>query len=283
MLEVVPHPDADAFLARARPWLMEREDEHNLVLGLASALSGTEPAPGSGGYLFLTVERTGSVVGAVFRTPPYKAGLTRMPLEAAPLVAGALGARYPRLPAVFGHSDVAEAVGAAWARLKGVTARTGLPQRIYRLDRVAFPEGVPGAMRVATEADLPTVHRWADGFAEDAGPGFATPPETRARWVRAGGLFLWEVGGEPVSMALATGHTENGVRIGYVYTPPERRRQGYASMITAALSQRELERGARFCVLYTDLTNPTSNAIYQRLGYRPLHDLTDVDFTDPAA
>ncbi|GMV07976.1 MAG: N-acetyltransferase [Gemmatimonadota bacterium] len=274
---VVVHSDAASFLARARAWLMEREDEHNLVLGLATTLSNTPPPAGPEGYFFATVEEEGAVSGAAFRTPPNKVGVTRMPLAAGEGVARALAERYDRVPAVFGHADVAEAVAAAWVRLKGGTARTGLPQRIYRLDRVTFPEGVAGTMRAATEADLPTVHLWGEGFAEDAGRAFATAPETRARWVAVGSLFLWEDGGEPVSMALATGRTENGVRIGYVYTPPERRGRGYASALTAALSQRELDRGARFCVLYTDLGNPVSNRIYQRLGYRPLHDLLDVD------
>lgn len=277
---VVAHPDAASFLSRARAWLMEREDEHNLLLGLAAMLSGTPPAPGPDGYLFVTVEADGAVSGAAFRTPPHKVGVTRMPLAAADGVARALAHRYDHVPAVFGHGDVAEAVAAAWVRLRGGTARTGLPQRIYRLDSVTFPEGVPGTMRAATEADLPTVHLWGEGFAEDAGRAFATAPETRARWVAGGGLFLWEDGGGPVSMALATGRTEHGVRIGYVYTPGEHRGRGYASALTAALSQKELDAGARFCVLYTDLTNPISNRIYQRLGYRPLHDLVDVDI-DP--
>jgi len=278
--EVVAHSDARTFLERARAWLMEKEDEHNLLLGLAEMLSGGPPADGADGYLFATVEERGEVVGAVFRTPPYKAGLTAMPLAAAPGVARVLAERYDHLPAVFGRREVAEVVGEAWASLKGVVARPGLPQRMYRLDRVTFPEGIPGAMRPATQEDLPRVHDWGERFAEDAGASFATAPRTRVGWVESGSLFLWEDEGEAVSMALATGRTPNGVRIGYVFTPRERRGRGYATALTAALSQRELDRGARFCVLYTDLTNPTSNAIYPRVGYRPLHDLMDVDFSE---
>ena len=67
-----------------------------------------------------------------------------------------------------------------------------------------------------------------------------------------------------------------------MYTPRERRGRGYASALVAALSRKQLDEGARFCVLYTDLTNPTSNAIYPRVGYRPLVDLVDVEFVQPA-
>jgi predicted GNAT family acetyltransferase len=58
-----------------------------------------------------------------------------------------------------------------------------------------------------------------------------------------------------------------------VYTPPELRGRGYASALTAALTEQLLQR-RRFCYLYTDLANPTSNSIYRRIGYRPVTDIT---------
>lgn len=277
-LTVVDHADAGAFLRRAGPWLHQREDEHNLVLSLAGLLSDTPSGVGEDGYFFATVESRGEVQGCAFRTPPYKMGVTSLPLAAAPLVALATSRRYEALPAVFGPPEEARAVGKAWADLRGVESRDGLPQRMYRLDRVERPRGVGGFMRLATERDLPLVHEWGGGFAEDAGRAFATTPETRTRWVAGGDLFLWEDEGEPVSMALAAGRTAHGARIGYVYTPRGRRGRGYASALVAEVSQRQLDEGVSFCVLYTDLTNPTSNAIYPRVGYRPLCDLLDVEF-----
>ena len=63
-----------------------------------------------------------------------------------------------------------------------------------------------------------------------------------------------------------------------MYTPPELRGRGYASACVAALSARELDEGRRFCFLYTDLSNPVSNAIYQRIGYTPVSDVVDYRF-----
>jgi predicted GNAT family acetyltransferase len=63
-----------------------------------------------------------------------------------------------------------------------------------------------------------------------------------------------------------------------VYTPPHLRKQGYATSCVAALTQRMLDSGKRFCCLYTDLTNPTSNAIYQKIGYQPVCDSEDLVF-----
>ena len=84
--------------------------------------------------------------------------------------------------------------------------------------------------------------------------------------------------GEPVSFGGFGGLTPNGIRIGPIYTPPELRRRGYASALTAALTQMLLDRGRRFCFLFTDLANPTSNSIYQRIGFRPIGDYRVVAF-----
>ena len=80
-------------------------------------------------------------------------------------------------------------------------------------------------------------------------------------------------------MASAVADTPNGVRVGYVYTPPPFRGQGYATAAVATLSQRLLERGRRFCCLYADLANPTSNAVYERIGYQLQCEVIDIDFT----
>jgi predicted GNAT family acetyltransferase len=66
-----------------------------------------------------------------------------------------------------------------------------------------------------------------------------------------------------------------------VYTPPERRGRGYAGATTAAVSQAALDAGVREVVLYTDLANPVSNALYERLGYRGVEDRVILSFDPP--
>lgn len=273
--EVVPHGGAAAFLARAEPWLLANEDRNNLVLSLAY----NRAAEGEQGTdaLFATVEEDGGIVGCVLRTPPYKVLLTSMPVAAAEAVADRLADAYDNIPAVLGPPPLAEAVARGWVARYGGRWRGGMRQRIYRLDRVTVPPS-RGSLRQATPADLELSVDWSRGFARDVGSLFAASRETLAAWIERGHLFLWEDRG-PVATAVAHGRTPSGVRIGYVYTPPEHRRRGYASALVAALSQRMLDGGARFCVLYTDLANPTSNAIYQRIGYRPIEDVRDVDLT----
>jgi FR47-like protein len=91
--------------------------------------------------------------------------------------------------------------------------------------------------------------------------------------------MVWAAGGRPVAIACSTVQVAGMVRIGPVYTPPERRGRGYASAATAALSRRVLEAGAEEVLLHTDLANPVSNSIYQRIGYRSVEDRIALAFS----
>jgi len=210
------------------------------------------------------VERSGELVGCAFRTPPYKAGLTRMPAAAAAAVADDLRQLFDVLPAIMGPRESAGAFAARW--LDREAPDPGLGMGIFQLTEVTPPpRPAAGVMRPAGAADLPLTAAWMEAFGIDADIPIGGEPEN----------------GDAVSMAVATGPTANGIRIGFVYTPPERRGHGYASVLVGALSQAMLDRGRRFCFLYTDLANPTSNAIYQRLGYRPVCEVFDFPLAPP--
>ena len=90
-------------------------------------------------------------------------------------------------------------------------------------------------------------------------------------------LYLWMVN-DPVSMVARARPTKNMIAVNAVYTPPKYRKRGYASASVAALSQKLLDSGYRSCVLFTDLSNPTSNKIYQNIGYKPVCDYTSYEF-----
>ncbi|HZD86636.1 MAG TPA: GNAT family N-acetyltransferase, partial [Gaiellaceae bacterium] len=176
-----------------------------------------------------------------------------------------------------------------WSAFSGAAARTTMRQGIYELERVEEPPQPPGGVRVADERDRGLVVRWFEAFAdevvhEDApGRDQAARAVDRRYSVATSGFLLWEDGGAVVSLAGWGGPTPNGIRIGPVYTPPELRGRGYATALTAELSQqlldgRLLAGGRRFCFLYTDLANPTSNAIYERIGYRRVCESAQIAF-----
>jgi uncharacterized protein len=158
-----------------------------------------------------------------------------------------------------------------------------MAERIFRADRVRAPRGVPGSMRRATPDDRSLLVEWLAAFQDEAmggGRRFRPPEDAVEDYLTRGdngGLYLWEDNG-PVSLAGCGSPTPNGVRIGPVYTPHERRGRGYASALTADLTSLLLASGRRFCFLFTDLANPTSNRIYQRIGYEPVADVDEYRF-----
>lgn len=279
---VVRYDDPASFLARAEPWLLAREAVNNIPLSIVGALGRGELRCDEPPFL-ATVEGPAGVEGCAFRTPPFNLSLTALPPGGAARVADAVAALYSSLPGVVGPEPDALAFASAWAARTGAEHRVRVQQRLYRLDRVVPPSRpAPGACRAATQADLDLVETFAAGFLRDIGDkGFEKPRSIAQRLLSGGEVFLWE-DGAPCAIAAANGRTAHGVRVGLVYSPPESRRRGYASTLVAEVSTRLLSGGARFCVLFTDLSNPTSNGIYQAIGYRPLFDVSEVEFTSRA-
>ena len=173
--------------------------------------------------------------------------------------------------AVNAPTPLAAQVAALAARRYGRTATLKSAERLFRLGELVTPSA-PGHARPATDDDTELLVAWFDAFIAEAG---LLPQDARANVADRlgyGGYVLWEHDGAPVALAGHTRKAFQGMRIGPVYTPPEHRGHGYGGSVTAAASQKCLDEGAWEVVLFTDLTNPTSNALYPRLGYRPVMD-----------
>ena len=283
-MRLTRHEDADGFLARAGTFLAAREAEHNLILGLGSRLQREPLLYGEPAYL-VTVEDGGQVVGVSMRTPPHNLIVSEIDDEnAIPLLLEDARGVFGTLPGVVGPKAPAAQFAELWQEATGGNARVEIEQRCFRADHVEAPANVSGAMRDYERRDRELAVRWMDAFVDEALHG--PEPESSAEFVDRrsedpdAGLVVWEDGGAPLSFAGYGGRTPNGIRIGPVYTPPELRGRGYASALTAALTQRLLDEGRRFCFLFTDLANPTSNSIYQRIGYRPVSDVDLWTFSD---
>lgn len=269
-------------LDAAGPFLGGREAEHNLIFGICANLTADPGFPSAPPYLAV-VRAADRVIGAAVMTPPWNVVLSCTDDPAAvPALAADLDALGIAVPGTTGPVDEARAFAEAWCPPHGLRNQLAVAERIYRLERVVPPVGVPGRVRVGTTADRDLLVDWVDAFLAEALER-RTVEESAIlvdRSFRAGTRtwYLWEDGGRPVSVAASAGPTPNGIRIGPVYTPPEHRRRGYASAATAAASQIELDKGRRFIFLFTDLSNPTSNKIYQQIGYEPVIDIDQMAF-----
>ena len=261
--------EPEAFLARAESFLRAAEVENALMLGICGSAQFDDSC-----YL-ATVEEDRAVVACALRTPPRSALLTRADRQALELLATDLADKYRDLPAVAGPEPAVGVFAGLWSVRTGAAAGLAVRMRVFEARRVVQPPAAAGRFRAATEADLPTVARWTGEFIEEAGLGDPSAPDDVARErIREGSLFIW-VDARPVSMAAWAGRTGRLVRVNYVYTPPEHRRRGYASACVASLTQQLLDEGFALCCLYTDLANPTSNKIYQAIGYRPVCDAAE--------
>lgn len=263
------------FVAAAGEFLRSRPVQHTIQLGVLESLRARglsaygDVAPLFGWWR----PAAGPVTAALLHTPPYPVLLTRLPDGSAPALAGALAARGRQLPGVNAEQGDAAAFASAWTRLAGSGCREFRRSRLFRLGQLTPPAPAPrGAARVATAADRDLLESWLRAFTTELADLAGPSPGTVDDRISYGGLTLWEAGGMPVAMAGFLRPAAGVVRLGPVYTPPQHRGHGYGGAVTAAVSRAALDAGAAHVVLFTDLANPASNALYQHLGYRPVED-----------
>lgn len=275
--------DPDVFLDRAGAFLASEPALHTVQLTVTDALrtQGMRVYGEAAPCFAWCTDPEGAVRATALRTPPYPLNLTAAAPEAADALAGRFAETGEPLPGVMGPSRSVAEFAAAWERRTGAVARLGMRQRLYRLGALTVPEPAPpGKARPAGGDDHDLLVRWYGEFCAEVG----APPQDPDAWVAArlayGGLMVWELpDGTPVAMAGAMPEVAGQVRVASVYTPAALRGRGYAGAVTAEVSRAALASGAHEVLLFTDLANPTSNGLYQRIGYRPVQDFATHTFT----
>jgi len=230
--------------------------------------------------LFGWYEDQGRVCGAVSMTPPFPMLLAAVPDDTVAELVAALHGRRAIVPGVNGDDATVERFSKAWTADTGQDATTGMRLRLYVLDTLRRPAPEPpGRVRPAGQRDLDLVVDWMRAFQWEAEAQTADVEPMARGQVNDGRLWLWEdEASSAVAMAGRQAIAAGVSRVGPVYTPPANRRHGYGAAVTAACTEDALRRGAEHVVLFTDLANPTSNSIYQQIGYRPVSDRTVVHF-----
>ncbi|TDE49990.1 GNAT family N-acetyltransferase [Nonomuraea mesophila] len=258
--------EVEEYAAVAGPFLLGDPVRNTVPLTVLANLRAGMPAKDP---LFGWWTADGEVRGAVFRTPPHPVGLFATPVEA---VAPLIEALDRDLPALAGPVEVtSEAM-----RLLG-TPRRVVPERLYHLGTLTVPD-VPGRGRIAVPGDFPLLVSWYHAFHDEVELSEGDLAERVAQRLARRELFVWEVGETPVSLAGLSPAAGGVCRVGPVYTPPSCRRRGYGSAVTAFTSLTGLSERCDHVVLFTDLGNPTSNSIYQAIGYEPVSDYAHLTY-----
>lgn len=268
-MDAVPHPTLASFDAATLDRLAADPVRNTFALtslDRVRRLPATEQPP-----TLITFHDNGEVVGSLIRTPPWPVQAADLPPAAASIAADLARELDPGITAVTGPQSRSEAFATAW----GEDFTLALSTRQYRLTHLTAP-AVEGTGRLATEDDIPLLAAWYDAFCREAlpdAPSGGNSTELMASSLRLGnGIAIWESNDTPVAWASAWAPQAGMTRVGPVYTPPEHRKHGYGAAVTAVAAQWALDQGVAEVLLFADLTNPTSNSIYQRIGFTPIED-----------
>jgi hypothetical protein len=278
--------DVDDFLARAGNFLRSRPALHNTPLtDIEKLRTRRADAHGPEAAVFGRLESGGEVRAVFYRTPRGRLSLTPLSDEQAGTLAAHLAGLGHSPSDVIADHDTATAFAEAWQRHTGAAPVPFWRTHLYRLGTLTPPQPRPeGGGRVAGEKDHEQVVRWCREFCVDVGEHVSMDSIDAGSWADTRfadkHFTFWETpDGIPVSMTGSTSMVGGMVRVDPVYTPARLRGRGYAGAVTVEVSRAALAAGATDVVLFADPTNPTSNALYQRIGYVHVADFTGYKFS----
>ncbi|WPU66613.1 GNAT family N-acetyltransferase [Peredibacter starrii] len=270
MIEVVRDESVNTFLDEAGPLLYQNEPTNSLILGVAEGMLRSAPKIPP---LLLRVLDNGQTISAAIQNRPSNLILSNGTLEGMEELSQFLHQLGASIPGVVGPSKEVEFFAKSWSILANQNIEFGMYQKLYKLEQVIHPTQVSGSLRTIMPSEVDLVTKWMLGFAAESLPPAERHDESywkefAEKTISNQFAHCWVVNDVPVALACISRPTLNGITINGVYTPVEYRKKGYASHAVARLSQKMLDSGKKFCVLYTDLANPTSNKIYQDIGYK---------------
>lgn len=259
------YASAEAFAGDVLDMLGEHEIQNNLIYRNI----------GDGNVMLTVKDDAGRVLLAADRTPPHPLVMylrgNRRDEQTVAFFARSLADNGVDIDFVFAQSELAQSFIRHYGAVSGKRFEAAQRLALSVTDAASKPGSLAsGRLRLATEADLYFLPHWFADFTVACSIGgydLKAGLDSAKRLVAEGQLYLWE-DGVPVSMA-ASHRRVTGCRfIGYVYTPPQLRAKGYASACVYTLTKALLTGEYPRCALYVDCSNPISNGIYERIGYR---------------
>lgn len=267
MIQLHVYKEILHFKEDVSPFLEKNEQENNLMLGILQVAQ--EPT-------FMGVAKRGEEIAVVFFQTEEKIQMIVATSEISEVdivkLAKELSKVYPGIPGLIGNKEIVQKLAEEIAVLENKKTNVVMKQGVYALQQIKKKWNEDGIFREITNDELPLIEKWIYQFCEDVKlPTTKEEAEQTAHTLITNNrLFGLEVDGKLVSVAAKTRPTTNNITVNFVYTPKEARKKGYASNCVAALSQRMLDEGYKTTTLYTDLANPTSNKIYQEIGYEQI-------------
>lgn len=280
-MKITKFNNASNYYQKVESYLLQDEATNCLILGFSKAL-GNSPKNNDNFPYLVTVENQGKIIATAIQASSHRRLILSkcLDVEALNLIVQDLKLPNHSLPGVIGLKSEAQTFANTWQLLTGESFQLAVAMKIHQLKVVQAINQASGSLRLATKSDRSLLINWIQAFESEA-LGENEPKSDSQLWfdknLEQGSLYVWQ-DRVSVSMVAFGGATPNGIRISAVYTPPEHRNKGYATSSVAALSQRLLAQGYKYCFLFTDLANPTSNYIYQKIGYQSVCEMSNYVF-----
>lgn len=270
------------YLDHCQAFLMENETENSLPLGVAISIKN-KTRKASSPYFF-AIENERQILAVAQRRnvdrPMFLSKMNRAQLQ---LLCDKILSLNISPEGVVGSPFACEKFSEIFAQERGLSCKLLMKQGVYESKKILMPKLDSEQLVVASRDQEKICHDYMFGFVTDCFPDHESPKEesqkiTENLLINKNLYLLKNKIGEFVSMIGNSRNSPNGASISYVYTPKTHRQKGYGSKITSLLSQKLLGQGFKFYNLYTDLLNPTSNSIYQKIGYKMIDESKHISF-----
>jgi uncharacterized cupin superfamily protein len=280
--KIVGLASAEEFLNLLTPLLSQKEAEYSLLLGLVGLRKNWKEKTDN--YRYIAIYDQHDLIGGCIVSEKNLV-ISQVPGPILKPLAEYLYDSQCNFPGVVGPPATCETFARIWKKMSGHNYKLGMAQKIYQLDEVTLPLNLTGQLIQATEAHTILTGQWLYEFYCESLPHehitLEKSTEQAIQKIKNGEVYLWQnKSGELVSMNFVGRPTANGISVSAVYTPKNHRRMGFASAVVAKTSEKMLLNGRKFCVLYTDLSNPTSNKIYQQIGYKEVASSKQIVFVN---
>lgn len=280
--------DPGEFLDRAGEELAREPVTGTVVATTARRFRDTARGSPVRRWFAVVVGPDGGIAGIAMCVAPHPVYLLAMPDDAALALAAAVLARGEDVGGATGLRPATDLFAAAVAEATGRSVVVALHHRLFELGSLVEPRPVPGRLRPVREDEAELALAWVQQFFADADEQAGRPVGHDAeaasfgladvhRKLAEGVLWFWEdAEGRVVHLVGANPPAYGVCRIGPVYTPAAERGRGWAGRAVVEVSRLLREQGDRV-ILFTDQANPTSNALYEALGYEAVADTVRLD------
>lgn len=276
------------FYDKTYPFLIKYEAENNLPLAILISLKRNKDHYGKEAPLLFSLIDKKKIELIALKTPPHDLIISYTDnLDAISILVDELYERGEKLPGVLSFKAAADMFAKLWCEKNNLKNNLFRKERVYQLNQVSEDCLGNRIFSMASKTHQALVLKWAEEMIKEALINYNDNDvqRTKRRFTdefdqNKSSFYILFDNNEPVSIARRAGKTPNGNFVNLVYTPPSLRRRGYATECVAKLSKLILEEGNKYCFLFTDLSNPTSNSIYQKIGYRPVIDENHYKFLE---